>query len=390
MTNFFTKSFAFLAFGILVFPSIAFAQSTPNPNNPDLGETLQPATTTLPSASSPFGIDLTACRYTFKWEKVNPNDPNERNGYIEDAKANLLPSNPWTDQGCVTQKNLYTNGTLTKAKYADFESANNANIKAAFGNDLVQAISEQNLDTYSDTSTKLQDYPSYNRTQASSLTSIFNPEYLRGVYASYTGGKTPTTPYIPRIFYTGVDEFKTVSGSEIYYGGPCKIVDGVITVRTNYAGRGLGSAIFRDKGGNRVVIDTANPTKTCARAFDGDTAIRNANLQAYQFIYDRSYPTTAQCTKLGDIFNYGTEGCNAYYRRILGQRLNGVATGTRIQAISTYYATYDDGGNPAIGSDNSLTSFNWKSWVKADVAGPRQADTRPSVRAHDSYSTYVI
>jgi len=386
MTNFLNKSFTVLALGMLVFPSVAFAQSTPNPNNPDLGETLQPATTTLPSASSPFGIDLTACRYSFKWEKENVNDTN---GYIEDAQANLLPSNPWKDQGCVTQPNLYTNGVLNKSKYADFASANNSTIKAAFGDFTVKGLSEQNLDTYSDTGAVIQNAPSYNRTAASGLSSVFNTEYLKGVYASYPVGQTPTSNYIPRIFWTGVDEFKMVGGNEIYYGGPCKIVNGVITVRTNYAGRGLGSVVFNDKNGVKVVIDATNPNKTCARAFDGDTAVINANLKAYQFIYERSYPTTAQCVKLANIFNYGAEGCDAYYRRILGQRLNGTTTGTKVYAISTYYATYDDGGAAFI-NGNALTSFSWKGWVKADVAGPRQADTRPSVKAHDSYSTYVV
>lgn len=320
------------------------------------GSTNVLAASSTPSASSSYNVDVFACRFTFDWAT-----------YIVDQKAGRRTSNPYTDQGCVNDYLVYQNGVQRVKKYKDF-AVGTPQSKSNFGDDEVLGVTSQNLDLFQmeakdSAPVKLATTTSIDYTKPDSIVKTFNTEELANIYKSNPNGPKN---YIPRFFRTGVDEFRVVNGDEIYYGGPCYIENGVIKVRTNYAGRGLNSVDFG------YAIDQNNAETACARRDFNKTSVEDMSLRTYQFIYERVYPTTDQCKELNLIFNYGAEGCVKFYQRTLGGKLNGKTDGSRFLAVYTYKGTFDDGGRSFVGTDGRVNMFNWVKWKVPELNGARK------------------
>jgi len=366
MNSYLSKTIA--TFGLLsltIFAIPASAQTAPNPGTPTVGSPniVSQAITTIPSASSPFGIDLTACRLSFDWVQ-----------YVADQRAGLTSSSPFVDQGCVTQLGLYQNGALQKTTYSSFTTGTPAT-KAAFGNDQVVAISSQNLNAYNPDGSLKATKTSQNRTNNTDLTQIFSANYKNRIYP----GGGPKTG-IPKFFSTGTNTFSTDSQGQIYDGGWCKIENGLISVRTNWAGTPINPALY----GKNV----NDPSTACA--MQGKTTVEDRNLKAYQYLFEIKYPTNQECKDWFGFNDGNVAQCQTFFKNRYGGSLNGnTTTGNRILAVYTFYATWDDGGAP-VKNGNAITSFNFLGWENPDVNGPRKTDSDSFVRNYDGFSTYVL
>jgi hypothetical protein len=314
--------------------------------------------TSIPSSSPTFGIDMTACRSTFDW-----------NTFIADQRAGRTNTNPYIDQGCVSQKGVNATSGVT---YASF-SVGQASTKAAFGSDPVLGVfpngnfPAQSLNTYNASGQVVASRPAVDRAQASGLSSTFTAAQLNEIFS--TGGARTG---MPRIFSTGPDTYTTVNGRQVYQGGWCQVQNGQISVRTTRAGAPFDPSLY---GRN-----PADPTSACARTVNGTKlpAVEDRNLQVYQFVYEFVYPTTQQCA---DWFGVDAETCNQFFQNRYGRDLAGdtnTNSGRRIISTYTFYGSFDD------------KYSKWVGWHNPDVNGPRLQSADGFVRGYDGYSVYEL
>jgi hypothetical protein len=314
------------------------------------------AATTIPSSSPSFGLDMTACRYTFDWTT-----------YIADQQAGRTASNPYVSQGCVRQTGL---NTVAGAKYADF-AVGQANTKTAFGSDVVVGVfpntnqPAQSLNTYKDDNTVLVNKEAKDRSKVENLSTIFTPAQLTEIYS--TGGNKTG---MPRIFSTGPDSYRTAAdGKRVYQGGWCKVENGQISVRTTRDG-----ASFDPSQYGRSTGDAAG---SCARTVNGQklSTVEDRNLQVYQFVYEFKYPTDGQCN---EFFKVDPATCKTFFQNRYGGDLAGKASGDRILSTYTYYGSFNDIYNKYVG------------WVNPDIAGPRKDSSDTFLRGYDGFSVYAL
>ncbi len=314
------------------------------------------AQTTVPSSTPTYGIDLTACRYTFDWDQ-----------YIADQRANRTASNPYTSQGCVRQNGL---NTTNGSKYSDFE-VGQPNTKQAFGDDPVLGIfpnngfAAQSINTYNTDGSVDGSKAVANRALVSNLGSIFTTDQLSQIYS--TGGAQTGAP---RIFSTGPDQYYTNSQDQrVYQGGWCKVENGNIVVRTTRDGNSFDASLY---GRN-----PNDPSTSCARTVNGNRlpAVEDRNIQAYQFLYEFKYPTAAQCN---DFFNVDETTCKTFFEGRYGGDLAGKTEGNRIISTYTYYGTFDDAYS------------QWVGWVNPDINSPRKNAADAFLRGYDGFSVYSL
>ena len=371
----------------------------------------------LPSSSAKFGIDITSCRATFDWTT-----------YITDVRAGRTNSNPYIDQGCVTQfsaavdensNGMLDTGDVKVAQYSQF-AVGAASVKTNFGSDPVLGIfpttvgaktyPAQMVNTFTTAGVVAGSKVATNRAVRAGLTSTFTTGQLSEIFS--TSGGSASTSNMPRSFSTGPDTYSyfqnklnssqaivplsscLTSGaydftlcsrvtqnqtacftnsaydsskcSREYQGGWCSISGGNITVRETRAGVAFNPANYGK--------DTANPSVACARP--GKATVDEQNLGVYQFVYEFKYPTAAQCA---DYFGVDAATCNTFYQNAYGKDLAGdtnTTTGSRILSVYTFYGSIDD-----------LYS-KWVGWVNPDVNGPRATSTDSFVRSYDGFSVY--
>jgi hypothetical protein len=350
--------FGIFALAIVAVPSVVgLAQA--NPGSPAVGINFNAATT--PSASTKYGLQITACRYTFDWTT-----------YLADQKAGRTNSNPYIDQGCVATDNAVPATGYDNLTYANFANGQ-ASTKTAFKNDPVVGIysnkgfAAQSLNTYNFDATAKNSKAIAERDEAAGLPSIFTEAQLKEIYT--TGGSRTAAP---RIFSTGPDEFKTTStGSKVYRGGRCEVKNGNISVRTKRAGEAYNPTLDG--------IDPADPFKACARLVNGErkASVEDQMYKVYQFVYEFTYPTAEQCQT-----NFGVDGatCLTFFRNRYGRDLAGAKgnTGNRTLSVYTYYGTFNDAYTKFVG------------WTNPDISGPRATAEDGFVRAYDGYSVYSM
>ncbi|NJL96550.1 hypothetical protein HC864_01890 [Candidatus Gracilibacteria bacterium] len=156
---------------------------------------------TTPSSTPTYGIDMTACRFTFDWAT-----------YVADQRAGRTASNPYTSQGCVRQNGL---NSVSGAKYSDF-SVGQVDTKTAFGSDPVLGVfpngnqPAQSLNTYKDDGTVLDSKESKDRSKVANLNSIFTSSQLSEIYS--TGGSRTGMPRIFLLVLTLTEQIPMVKG----------------------------------------------------------------------------------------------------------------------------------------------------------------------------------
>ncbi|NJK70688.1 MAG: hypothetical protein HC932_00235 [Thermales bacterium] len=311
---------------------------------------------TTPSSTPTYGIDMTACRFTFDWAT-----------YVADQRAGRTASNPYTSQGCVRQNGL---NSVSGAKYSDF-SVGQVDTKTAFGSDPVLGVfpngnqPAQSLNTYKDDGTVLDSKESKDRSKVANLNSIFTSSQLSEIYS--TGGSRTG---MPRIFSTGADSYRTNSnGQRVYQGGWCKVENGQISVRTQRDGSNFDSSLY-----GRSIND---PVSSCARTVNGTklASVEDRNIQIYQFLYEFKYPTAAQCD---DFFKVDEATCMEFFKNRYGGDLAGKAEGSRIISTYTYYGTFND------------IYTKWVGWVNPDVNGPRKNANDTFLRGYEGFSVFAL
>ena len=373
----------------------------------------------LPSSSAKFGTDITSCRATFDWVT-----------YIADQRAGRTQSNPYIDQGCVTQfsatvdenaNNILDTGDIKASNYANF-AVGAASVKTAFGTDPVLGIfpttvgaktyPSQMVNTFTTAGAVAGSKTATNRAVKAGLTNTLTSGQLSELFS--TSGGSASSSNIPRIFSTGPDTYnyfqnKSNSTQQIvslsacltngsysftlcsrvaqplancttnstfdsskcsreYQGGWCSISGGNIVVRETRAGVAFNPSNYGK--------DVANPSTACARP--GKTAVEEQNLSVYQFVYEFKYPTNAQCA---DYFGVDAATCRTFYQKAYGQDLAGdtdVNTGSRILSVYTFYGSIDDLYSKFVG------------WVNPDVNGPRATSTDGFIRTYDGFSVYEL
>jgi hypothetical protein len=348
---------SFFAVATLAVPTISGLAQT-NPGSPAVGINFTQGTT--PSASTTYGLQITACRYTFDWTT-----------YLADQKAGRENSNPYIDQGCVATDNTVPATGYDNLTYASFPVGQDST-KQAFKNDPVVGIysnkgfAAQSLNTYKFDGTVNKNKAIAERDEPAALPSIFTEAQLKEIYT--TGGARTAAP---RIFSTGPDEFRTLSnGTKVYRGGRCEVKAGNIVVRTKRAGEAYNPTLDG--------INPADPFKSCARQVNNE---RKANVEdqmykVYQFVYEFTFPTAEQCQT-----NFGVDAntCLTFFRNRYGRDLAGNATtGTRTLSTYTYYGTFND------------TYSKFVGWTNPDINGPRAQSEDGFVRAYDGYSVYSL
>ncbi len=377
------------------------------------------AATALPSSSAKFGIDITACRATFDWTT-----------YIADQRAGRTNSNPYIDQGCLTQfsaavdensNGALDSGDLKVTQYSQF-NVGAASVKTAFASDPVLGIypttvgaktyPAQMVNTFTNAGAVAGSKTATNRAVRTGLSSVFTQGQFSELFS--TSGGSASTSNMPRIFSTGPDTYnyfqnKSVATQQIvplstcltnggydyakctrvaqnlsacltnnvfdsskcsreYQGGWCSISGGNITVRETRAGTAFNPSNYGK--------DPANPSAACARG--GKTAVEEQNLSVYQFVYEFTYPTAAQCA---DYFGVDAATCNTFYQKTYGQDLAGdtnSAAGTKVLSVYTFYGSIDD------------KYTKWVGWVNPDVNGPRATSTDGFIRTYDGFSVYEM
>jgi hypothetical protein len=350
------------------------AQSAVNPVN-----FVVPAQNNDYSSSTPtFGIDLTSCVQVFNWQD-----------YTDDLRSGRQNSNPFDEKGCVSQKNLSSNGTRTISgnttsysvgntqikvpKYKDFSNGS-SDAKTTFGEMPVLGIFPnqnnlaQNYGTYNlDGSTKTASTPN-DRSQLDKLSTIFDSKTLGEIYS--TGGARTGMPRTP---FTGPNMFvKNSSGEPVFQGGWCKVENGKIVVRNKFEGTYEGKAFSQDVNPADYGLDANNPAKTCGWSdsykttpsdsplYDGGF-VKDNNLQAYQFVYIVPFPKTqTECDSWFPKSFKDYDSCLAWFRNRYGTLLAGNnKTGSQLVYTMTYYAALND----------IYTAK--KGWTNPDITGPR-------------------
>lgn len=350
---------------------VAFAQNAPTlpnlpgglptPGNTNTNTGITSSTFgSIPTESPTFGIDITTCFAVFDWER-----------YMENLK-NGRQSNPYIDKDCVRQTDLVKNEVVQKRFYKDFQIGSQET-KQALGNiPVVGIFPNQGYEAQGIVNKTLQQInPSFNnvdRSKLSSLTNIFTQEDLKQIYSTTNG---QFTTGIPRMFHTGPDEFRTdANGREIYQGGWCKAENGKIMVRDKQVNRPLADNYFRFLG-----VDKSNATATCA--LPGETAVKDKNLEVYQFLWQIPYPTGQQCQKW---FGVNEADCKRFYRITLGEQLAGdtnLADGESLVYAYTFYGSFDD------------KYTKWVRWATPDV-GNRQGATDATIASFNGYNAFEM
>jgi hypothetical protein len=335
----------------------SFAQSTPTNSNSTTVGTPAISSNKTPSSSSNFGVDITACFYSFNWTT-----------YVADVRAGKT-SNPYDEKGCVTQAGV---NPVAGTKYTDFSNGQSTT-KQAFGSTPVLGVfpngnfAAQSLSTYKQDGSVDQSKPVADRAKADGLSSIFSANQLSTIYST-GGAKTG----MPRIFSTGPDQYtKNAQGQDVYQGGWCKVDAGNIVVRTERAGKTFDPSLYGRS--------PSTPETTCSRTVNGQRLpkVEDRNLQAYQFIYEFTFPTDAQCK---DFFGVDAATCKDYFVNRYARDLAGVTNKSVTRTVSTYtyYGTFDD------------KYSQWVGWVNPDPNGPRRQGSDGFVRAYDGYSVYAL
>jgi hypothetical protein len=317
------------------------------------------------SANSPeFDMKLTSCLSQFDWQ-----------AYVDAQRAGLQNSSTWKDIGCASDANFIDNGQVKKTAYNQFEvgpAAKNAlgdlPVLDIFANG---AFAAQSLNTYNENGTVKTTAPVFNRTNAAALGNIFTTEQLGQMYSN-GGEKTGA----PRVFSTGKDVYNQTQSPRVYQGGWCKIENGQIKVRTQRAGTAFNPADY----GRSV----DNAESSCARTVNGNklNAVEDMKFEAYQFIFEITYPNAAQCA---DWFGIPVEqyeaNCLTFFRNKYGKNLTGNSTtGNKVYATYTYYGAFSQ---PIDGN------YNWVGWHNPNIGGPRATATDTFVKSYDGFSTYV-
>lgn len=328
-----------------------------NPGNPAIDTNL--SVTSIPSASTEFGLSITACRYTFDWDT-----------YITDQQAGRTTSNPYIDQGCVSEEDITTG--FDGLKYSDL-SVGQAATKTAFGDDVIVGVYDnggfqaQSLDTYNANGSVDQSKAQADRSKAAGLDSIFTNEQLSTIFS--TGGDRTA---MPRVFSTGPDEYRTLAnGTRVYRGGRCAIENGRIFVRTERDGEAFNPSLYG--------VDAEDPMSSCARKVNGERldSVEDESLKVYQFVYEFNFPNAEQCEQLVPGIDENT--CLNFFRNRYGRDLAGNgASGSRTLSTYTYYGSFDD------------QYSQWVGWVNPDIDGPRAQSDDGFIRAYDGYSVYVL
>ena len=351
------------------------AQDKTNPSNFVVPTAAQ--STDYSSSTPIFGIDLTSCLSVFNWQD-----------FTDDLRAGRN-SSPFDDKGCVTQKDVTTNGTRTLsgnnatynvgnsavkvAKYKDFAIGTPAT-KTVFGEMPVLGIfpnganTAQNISTFNLNASVKTAGTTNDRSQVANLPTIFSSKILSEIYS--TGGAKTGTPRIP---FSGENVFvKGTNGEPTFMGGWCKVENGKISVRTKFEGTYEGKPFTQNVNPADYGIDVNNPAKACAWSDAYKTEpkdyplwdngfTKDTNLQAYQFVYTVPFAKTlAECNSWfpGAFKDYDT--CLNWFRTKYGTLLAGnKTTGTSLNYVLTYYGAFDD----------KYTGF--RGWTNPDIAGPR-------------------
>ena len=344
------RTFFGLASAVLLATTLnGFAQTTQNSQTS--------AQATIPSTSAEFGLNLTACRFSFDWDT-----------YFSELEAGTTDANPYLEQGCVAGQNVeFGEGDA----YAALDIGQ-ASTKAAFGEDPILGIyanqnyPAQSLNTYTEDGTTLVAIETAERNQASALPSIFSEQELQTIYS--TGGERTA---MPRIFSTGPDEYRTeTDGQRVYRGGRCAVENGELFVRTERAGETFNPSLYG--------IDVEEPLEACARSVNGERLdeVEEQNLQVYQFVYEFAYPSAEQCQTY---FEVDGETCATFFQNRYGRDLAGtISEHDRILSVYTYYGTFDD------------QYSQWVGWVNPDLNGPRADSEDEFIQAYDGYSVYAL
>ncbi len=352
-----TVFISIFAFTTAISSVSGLAQSTPTNTNTTTTATPTVAGNTTPSSSPAFGVDITACFYTFNWDT-----------YIADVRAGKS-SNPYDEKGCVIQQGVTT---TAGTKYSDFTKGE-ATTKQALGTTPVLGIfpngsfAAQSLSTFKQDGSADQTKQVSDRSKADGLTSVFSTNQISTIYST-GGAKTG----MPRIFSTGPDQYtKNTAGQDVYQGGWCKVEGGNIVVRTERAGKAFDPNLYGRS--------PATPETTCSRTINGTRLpkVEDRNLQAYQFIYEFNFPNDTQCK---DYFGVDAATCKDYFVNRYARDLAGVTNKSVTRTVSTYtyYGTFDD------------KYSQWVGWVNPDPNGPRRQGADGFVRAYDGYSVYAL
>jgi hypothetical protein len=335
------------------------------------------------TASTSFGIDIVACRYTFDWEayvehvRKNPNWSSSNsfsspikvgegstqysNGFsnssIEELnsigqKIKTNPRQPYRFQGCVKQKNFIAR---EGARYSDFEEGLEVT-KTFFSDDIVLGLYQN------------QEFPAqgklgnYNRVFASGLSNIFSPEQLNQIYS--TGGDRTA---MPRSFSTGPDKYliNETTQENVYQGGWCKAENGHIKLRTFRAGTSFDPTIY-----NKSLKDVLH---SCAMV--GKKTVEDQNLKVFQAIYEFEFPDKNQCTSY---FSVDYRKCLTYFQAMYVKKLAGATSGRRVLYIQSSFGTLDD------------TLSKWIGWVNPDVGGIRSKSNDIFIKNFDGFAIFAL
>ncbi len=353
-TKLLKNTFLFLAVSVLAFDYGISAMAQNNPNNPGGGGVGIPVSaSTIPVASPTFGIDMTTCGAEFDWEK-----------FIQNNKNGIEGSTPYIQQDCVVQKGVIVDETIKVSRYADF-TVGSAATKAWFGDmPVVGVFPNQGYTAQGIVDKNIQqintNFNNVDRSKISSLTNIFTQNHLNEIFST-TNGQFSTG--MPRIYSTGTDTF--IGG--LYQGGWCKVENGQLKVRTDWAGKPVDPSLYGR--------DISAPLTSCAR--QGESQVEDRNLQVYQFLWTIPYPTAAQCQQWWGV---DADTCNVFYQNSLGRNLAGdtsMTNGSKLVYTFTFYGSYDD------------QYTKWVRWATPDI-GNRANATKGFIRSYDGYIAYEM
>jgi hypothetical protein len=335
------------------------------------------------TASTSFGLDIVACRYTFDWVayvehvrkvpnwssrnlfsepiKIGESSIKDGSDYSSSSieivnrteqKRKFNPRQPYRFQGCVRQKSFTAQ---EGARYSDFEDGTEAT-KGFFGDDLV-------LGLYQNKELSAQgNLSNYNRVTALGLSTIFSPEQLNQIYS--TGGSRTA---MPRVFSTGPDKYvvSETTGEKTYQGGWCKAENGQIKLKLSRAGTPFDPTIH-DK-------NLKDAWHSCARV--GKRTVEDSNLSVYQAIYEFKFPDENQCVSY---FGTHYKKCSSYFQARYARDLAGATSGRRVLSIQTSFGTFDD------------TYSQWIGWINPDVGGIRSQSNDPFIKNFDGYAVFAL
>lgn len=324
------------------------------------------ANPSIPAASDKYGLDITMCYSEFDWATK-----------IADTNAGRTQSEPYIDFGCVSQTNVYVDDNRDGVFQAnEIKVPNYRDFNRGSAVVRTEAAAYPVLGLFPNQGRPAQSIPGVtpvNLAETRNLRTVFSTEQMNEL--CFQGNCTAGTGLV---FSTGPDQFRrnqdgsvmtNAQGQRTYQGGWCTVENGQLKVRDTRAGEQY--IVPADRA-------VATPNTSCARTVNGTRlpAVEQTNMQVYQFIKTRRYPTAQECAAW---FNIDGPSCNTFFQEKYGKNLAGdtdFTRGTEVVRIRTFLGAFDH------------RYSKWVGWANTNLNSPYTQSPEGYVRTYDGTSVY--